>query len=105
MPLCPAAVPPVPRDHAPSSATLWVWPPLTTTSQSSGWSSGGWGLARRARVRWGPAVAGVPELCEVGGMARVNHHIAELGLVVRCLGAAQASEASARRARTGPATH
>src|SRR5699024_7681298 len=37
----------------PSSAKLWVWLPLTTTSQSSGWSSGGWGLARRARPRRG----------------------------------------------------
>src|SRR5699024_8328164 len=37
----------------PSSAKLWVWLPLTTTSQSSGWSSGGWGPTRRARPRRG----------------------------------------------------
>src|SRR5699024_9535323 len=41
------------RGRASRSAKLWVWLPLTTTSQSSGWSSGGWGLARRARPRRG----------------------------------------------------
>src|SRR5699024_6001429 len=48
------------RGRASRSAKLWVWLPLTTTSQSSGWSSGGWGPARRARPRPAPHLASAP---------------------------------------------